>query len=120
MCIYIWMIICIYRERERPGPRFLAPPADGMVPQPGSPCEWNMHAMQHVHTYAPICMHIHTCVPTSIYACIAPPHIPQGGWQIMCEALARWILWASPRSAPHPTGGGVGCMHIYMHISRKI
>ena len=53
-------------------PGFTVPPPHmGWVPRMGSPCEWNMHAMQHMHAYAFICTNIRTCMPTSTYACIA-------------------------------------------------
>ena len=62
-----------------PIPRPLPPP-DGMVPRMGSPCEWNMHAMQHMHAYAATCMNIRTCVPTSTYACMAYAYRHTHAW----------------------------------------
>ena len=63
-----------------PGPSVPPPRADGMVPRMGSPCEWNMHAMQHMRAYAPICMNIRTCVPTSTYACMAYAYRHMHAW----------------------------------------
>ena len=104
----------------------------------GCPTEWNMHV---IHAYAPICMNIRTCVPTSTYACMAYAYRHMHAWHActytcmhgmhaymhasshvhlhptshrggghesrmtMSGALQRRILWAPPRSTPHPTGG---------------
>ena len=81
-----------------------------------------------MHAYVFICTTICTYACTSTYACIAyacrqmhawhicidacripsalAPHIPQRGGITMRGILPRWILWAPPRSTPHPTGGG--------------
>ena len=86
----------------------------------------HLHEYMHLHIHIYICMHcvcmqaytrmacMHLCMHAWhewIYACLmpcAPPHPhPQGGRDPpMDGALLQYILWASPLSIPHPTGGG--------------
>ena len=82
----------------------------------------------HMHAYAPTCMNISTCIPTSTYACMAYAYRHLHAWHACSSICMRGMHAYMHICMPHPCAppphiipqGGRGNMTMYDSLMRWI